>query len=164
MPAESFGRRITHGDAKAYFDRYIAMKKKHGVNLRSSLEDDLDAQRFFCGRHGQDPALEDWYYVFDRDSFSRLMKLIEDTGADSLVIFSGIRNKEQNDQPEESDGRPTLLVFPAKFIPTVGEGDYEIGTEGEEHPGSGGRNGNDVDKRPLELPKIVLGKEIHRIG
>jgi len=134
----NFGRSITHAEANDYFLRYVEVKRKYGEKLREFLKDDPNAQRFFCGRHGAAPEMEDWAFVFDPESVKRLKEVMDSSGANAIIIFQGIRNKESIDPADESDGRPTLLLFPAFYSEKEGNGNYDISNMGEEHPGTGG--------------------------
>jgi hypothetical protein len=140
--AENFGKQITIDEASAYFKRYVNIRNKNCKMLKGLRRLDDEAKRFYTGRLGaSDPVAEDLMFVFDPESVKRLLADMEKKKCDSLVIFMGTRN-ETNPDLGESNGRPTLIVFPAKKGEVKRAIGYTLSNLAEEHPGSGGTGGS----------------------
>lgn len=139
--SNKFGQQITRAEGSAYFTRYIRLRHKHCNGLKTHLGQDLEAKRFYTGRlKASSPTLEDVVYVFDEESLTRLLADIRAGGHNSLMVFVGTRDEVDATQGETT-GRPTVLLFPARKSEKNGRALYELSSNGEEHPGSGGTGG-----------------------
>lgn len=134
----NYGQRISRTEGSAYFKRYVSIRNRLCKKIKTLLQGDPEGQRFFTGRlNATDPAGEDLVYLFNPDSLKRLLDVIQTGKYDSLFVFVGTRDDVDPDQGE-TNGRPTLLLFPAKQVPSANGTAFEISGDGEEHPGSGG--------------------------
>jgi hypothetical protein len=152
-----FGKAISREEGSAYFTRYIRLRNRHGEALKKYFEGDPEASRFYAGRiKVQDPVLEDVVFVFDADSVKRLLEQIQSGSFDSLMVFMGTHDEVDLAQ-DESSGRPTVLLFPARKEAKEGKFQYTLSLMGEEHPGSGvsgGRGGGGTGLKGIVVETV----------
>lgn len=149
-----FGRPISKADAERLYKSFIKVKQRTHDKFKESLAGDPEALRFFCGKEDSEPATDDIAYVFDKKAVEHLMAKMTEKEADGLIIFHGIRSKEDSKDDDgkftDVDGRPTVMLFPYKYADHVAEGATEPDllvmnedNDGTEHPGTGGIGGGE---------------------
>lgn len=172
MTALKFGRPIKKEDADILFDRHMDIKKRSVGKIREALGDDEEAIRFYCGREGFG-INDDLAFLFDKSSLIPLMNNILLGKADGFVLFHGTRAKEdnldENGNPTDISGRPTLILFPYKEVQTQINGMIQsaivnILSDGEEHPGTGSSTDTNLHiPETISLPEMFEPGEFHNI-
>lgn len=147
MGKKSYGKKISKQEADWHFDLLMKIKENTHETLKAHLKD--EALRYYCGKESN--LSSDLCFVFDKKSIRDLLEMLnEKDGADGLVIFNGVRSKEDSREMgsrkyTDIDGRPTLMIFPYKEAsPPSATNDPDIiimDEEGYEHPGTGGKPG-----------------------
>lgn len=153
MGPKKYGRKINEADANRHFGLFIKLKTKAHIALKEALKGNDDALRYYCGKMGNFPEGEDLAFIFDREAIEDLVKLLCTKEADGLVIFPGVRQKEDSvmDKPGpdgkvqygDRNGRPTVMVFSYKYEDAYNKDTSAILIDtknGSEHPGTGGRS------------------------
>lgn len=147
MAEESFGAHIDRPTAERYFKKFMEIKSRSLPKIKQALQGDDDALRYYCGRpEATNPVAEDWAFVFDKESIDRLRNSVISHGADGIFVFYAAKDVsglplQLPPNPNDVDGRPTLMIFPYKqHEPATANGtEFEILLDdGEQHPGSGG--------------------------
>lgn len=176
MP-NTYGGPISKENANRLFKNYAEIKKRAVTTIvNSSLGDDKQAMRYYCGRMNETRVTDDLCFVFDRESLERLMEKLNASSSDGIVIFNGSR--DQKDSPgkvegtfTDVDGRPTLMMFPFKYENKDQPSEMlKISlSDGEEHPGTGTGSGGGTgittlaDRIATILPDTVPGVNIHAL-
>lgn len=168
MSEEKFGRAISEADAQTIFNRWMSIKERCWQKINDALTGDEEAQRYYCGRPGKPKASEDWAFVFDRECIQLLLDNMDEAGADCAFFFHGAKGAKDSQPtepggPPDPDGRPTLMLFPAKYHEVNGAEEEEFTIfrdRGIQYPGTGG----DIPrgKGAYELPAgFTKGKYFH---
>lgn len=174
MADESFGKPIDRATADAYFSRYVGIKQRCMPTFRQVLAADPEARRYYCGDDAGDAVPQDWAFVFDKACLQRIMDNMGKLGADCIFIFHAAKGpqsdakayaaQERSVQSEATTdaGRPTLMIFPAKYHDGVADGavEFEVfNDDGEQYPGNGG--GTLVAGDPVTLPGNFTKGQYH---